>query len=239
MARRTEAQRQRPARTIDDAYSDAGLIEAESAVAKRPNRRGEQTREKVIQAATECFAEYGYTRTRISDITHRADISQGNFYRHFASLDDVFLAVMRPGLTELGEAMSRRLATDSELDALVDVNVTYLHAYSRHRKVLRLLREAAAASSNEGFQQLWLNMRGDFVARTRRWLQRLQDNGTIGETDVDLLAETLGCMTEQMAYVHVGLPSSTPKRERIDELGRALGEVWYRALPHTRAAATK
>jgi hypothetical protein len=117
---------------------------------------------------------------------------------------------------------------------MIDVNVSYLHAYSRHRKVLRLLREAAAASSNEGFGQLWLDLRGDFVARTRRWLQRLRDSGRIGDTDVDLLAESLGCMTEQMAYVHVGLPVSTPKRERIDELGRTLGEVWFRALPPVR-----
>jgi hypothetical protein len=62
---------------------------------------------------------------------------------------------------------------------MIDVNVSYLHAYSRHRKVLRLLREAAAASSNEGFGQLWLDLRGDFVARTRRWLQRLRDSGRI------------------------------------------------------------
>ncbi|MEV5837714.1 TetR/AcrR family transcriptional regulator [Nocardia sp. NPDC052112] len=222
----------RPApRTVDDAFSDAGLLDADASVTKRPNRRGEQTREKIVQAATECFSEYGYTRTRISDITHRADISQGNFYRHFTSLDDVFLAVLRPGLQELAQSMSRRLSTEDELAVLVDVNVAYLHAYSRHRKVLRLLREAAAASSNEGFAQLWLNLRGDFVKRIQRWLQRLQDSGQIGATDVELLAETLGCMTEQMAYVHVGLVASTPKRERIDELGRAVGEVWFRALP--------
>ncbi|PPJ24928.1 TetR/AcrR family transcriptional regulator [Nocardia nova] len=221
----------RASRTVDDAFTDAGLLGAEAPVAKRPNRRGEQTRAKIVQAATECFSEYGYTRTRISDITHRADISQGNFYRHFSSLDDVFLAVLRPGLAELADAMSRRLSNEDEMTVLVDVNVAYLHAYSRHRKVLRLLREAAAASANEGFAQLWLNIRGDFVKRIQRWLQRLQDNGRIGEADTVLLAETLGCMTEQMAYIHVGLVNATPRRERIDELGKAIGEVWFRALP--------
>ena len=64
---------------------------------------------------------------------------------------------------------------------MIDVNVSYLHAYSRHRKVLRLLREAAAASSNEGFGQLWLDLRGDFVARTRRWpgSRQLPDTGRL------------------------------------------------------------
>ncbi|MGW5520559.1 TetR/AcrR family transcriptional regulator [Nocardia africana] len=232
MARNTAQEPRRGApRTVDDAFTDAGLLDAETAVAKRPNRRGEQTRAKIVLAATECFSEYGYTRTRISDITHRADISQGNFYRHFSSLDDVFLAVLRPGLAELAEAMSRRLSTEDEMAVLIDVNVAYLHAYSRHRQVLRLLREAAAASANEGFGQLWLNIRGDFVKRIQRWLQRLQDGGVIGETDTELLAESLGCMTEQMAYIHVGLANSTPRRERIDALGKAIGEVWFRALP--------
>ena len=222
-------------RSLDEAVLAAGL--ASEAAPKRPNRRGELTRERIVQAAAECFSEYGYTRTRISDITHRAAISQGNFYRHFTSLDEVFLAALRPGLEELSAATNRRLSGDDELAALIDVNVTYLHAYARHRHILRLLREAAAASENEGFQELWLNMRENFIARTRRWLAHLSESGRLGDVDIDLTAEALGCMTEQMAYVNVGLPAATPRRERIDDLGRALGQMWYRAVtPPTSAA---
>lgn len=216
---------------IESIYSEAGL-RADVGPAKRQNRRGELTRERIVAAATECFAEYGYSRTRISDIVHRAGTAQGNFYRHFESLDDVFLAVMRPGLEELAMASTQRKGHSSELASLIESNTTYLHSYARHRHVLRVLREAAAASPNDGFLQLWLRLRGDFVDRTRRWLQRLAEAGTIDdESDLDLLAETLGCLTEQLAYVHVGLPASTPRRERIDELGQALGESWYRLLP--------
>ena len=97
--------------------------------------------------------------------------------------------------------------------------------------------EAAAASENEGFQELWLNMRENFIARTRRWLAHLSESGRLGDVDIDLTAEALGCMTEQMAYVNVGLPAATPRRERIDDLGRALGQMWYRAVtPPTSAA---
>lgn len=212
-------------------YSDAGLADTE-APTKRPNKRGEQTRERLVQAAEECFVEYGYTRTRISDIVHRAGTAQGNFYRHFNSLDEVFLEVLREGLTELAATSTHRAAGhSSELASLVDANTTYLHTYARHRHTLRLLREAAAASPNDGFLQLWLRLRGDFVGRTRRWLQRLSDAGKIGPADLDMLAEVLGCLTEQLAYVHVGLPAATPRRERIDELGQSLGEAWFRLLP--------
>jgi AcrR family transcriptional regulator len=215
---------------ITSIYTDAGLQDGE-VQSKRSNKRGELTRERIVQAAVECFSEYGYTRTRISDIVHRAGTAQGNFYRHFSSLDDVFLAALRPGLEELAAASTHRSGHSNELASLIESNTTYLYTYARHRHTLRLLREAAAASANEGFLQLWLRLRGDFVARTRRWLQRLADAGKIGDTNLDLLAESLGCLTEQMAYVHVGLPAATPRRERIDELGRALGEAWFRLLP--------
>ena len=219
-----------PSRLISTIYSDVGLQD-EEAPSKRPNKRGQQTRERLVVAATECFAEYGYTRTRISDIVHRAGTSQGNFYRHFASLDDCFLAVIRPGLEELATAPSTRSGHGSELDSLIESNTIYLHTYARHRHILRLLREAAAASPNDGFQDLWLRLRGDFVARTRRWLERLRDAGEVEDADLPMVAETIGCLTEQLAYVHVGLPATTPRPERIDQLGRTLGEACYLLLP--------
>lgn len=218
---------------ISNIYSDAGLT-VDNPV-KRPNRRGEQTRERIIAAATECFTEYGYVRTRISDVVDRTGISHGNFYRHFPSLDELFLAVLRPGLEELAaaSASTRRSGHSTDLASLIESNTTYLRIYARHRNIVRLLREAAAASDNGGFQQVWLQIRADFVGRTRRWLQRLSDAGTIGSVDIDLLAEMLGCLTEQMAYVHVGLPAATPRPERIKKLGQALGEAWFHLLPLT------
>ncbi|MGO3325451.1 TetR/AcrR family transcriptional regulator [Gordonia sp. (in: high G+C Gram-positive bacteria)] len=210
-------------------FSEVGFVE--DGPAKRPNRRGQHTREKLIQAAGECFTEYGYTRTRISDVVHRASTAQGNFYRHFNSLDDIFLAVLRPGLEEIAVASRSSSGGAADEKSLIEANTTYLHAYSRHRHILRLLREAAAASPNDGFQALWLRIRGDFVARTHRWLVRLAEGGEIADDGLDLLAESLGCLTEQLAYIHVGLPAQTPRRERIDELGEALGSAWHRLLP--------
>ncbi|GAB05195.1 TetR family transcriptional regulator [Gordonia amarae] len=216
---------------IDAVYSAAGLLDTAAASSKRSNKRGEQTRDKLIRAAVECFTEYGYTKTRVSDITHHANTAQGNFYRHFTSLDDIFLAALKPSLEELAQSRLRPDRTHGELESLIEVNTTYLQTYARNRHMLRLLREAAAASENKGFSVLWLNLRAEFVRRTEHWLRRLDAEDRLESTDLVLLAETLGCATEQMAYVHVGLADSTPRRERIEELGRALGELWYRATP--------
>ena len=206
---------------------------ANRTTARRPNRRGQLMREKLLQAAAECFREYGYTKTRISDIVHRAGTAQGNFYRHFTGLDEIFVATLEPALAELAGSSDRRLPASDEREALIAVNVTFFQAYSRNRHLLRVMREAAAVSGNDGFSRLWLRTRADFVDRTERWLKHLHDQGRIGLTNFRLLAEALGCMTEQMAYVHIGMPALTPRREQIERLGRTLGTAWFRAVPRT------
>ena len=74
-------------------------------------------------------------------------------------------------------------------------------------------------------------MRSTAYDRTERWLRHLHDQGRIGPADFPLLADALGCMTEQVAYIHIGLPAATPRPERIRQLGEIVGEIWYRSLP--------
>lgn len=61
----------------------------------RPSRRGE-----VLAAATSCFADLGYDRTRTRDIAERAGMSEAAIYRHFDSLDDVAHQVYSVNLAE-------------------------------------------------------------------------------------------------------------------------------------------
>lgn len=219
--------------------AESGLLDETTSPLKRSNRRGEATRERILSAAVECFTEFGYTKTRISDITHRAGTAQGNFYRHFTSLDDVFLAALAPALDELASASGRQDRRLGQLQSLIESSTAYLTAYFRHRHMLRLLREAAAVGGNDGFRTLWLRVRQDYIDRTVRWLDRLEAGGIlpVGE-DKAMLAEVLGCMTEQMAYVHIGLLTTSPRREQIERLGVALGTAWYRVVPRLEPAGT-
>lgn len=197
------------------------------------NVRGLKTRAQLLEAAVGCFSEYGYSRTRIADIVFRAGVSQGNFYRHFASKDEIFLEALRPSLDELSASTHRAERHDdgTDRDTLIALTSAYLTSYARNRRILRVMREAAATSTDEGFSELWLRQRGAYVERTARWLRGLHRRGRLAETDFDLLADVLGSAIEQTAYVHIGLAAETPRRERIEQLATAVGEVWHRALP--------
>ena len=64
-------------------------------------RRGAATQARLVSAAATVFAESGYNAARISDMVRLAGISQGNFYRHFQSKDEILLAVLEGPLDDL------------------------------------------------------------------------------------------------------------------------------------------
>jgi AcrR family transcriptional regulator len=60
--------------------------------APRPNRRARQSaniRERLFRAALRLFAEYGYQKTTVENITEAADVGKGTFFNYFPTKEHV------------------------------------------------------------------------------------------------------------------------------------------------------
>lgn len=55
----------------------------------RAERKRAETRQEILDAAFDCFAERGYHATGIADIAARIGIGHGTFYRYFANKRDI------------------------------------------------------------------------------------------------------------------------------------------------------
>jgi len=56
--------------------------------------QSEQTRQRIIEAATQAFARKGFYGTSISDLAEATDLTKGALYHHFESKDALFYAVL-------------------------------------------------------------------------------------------------------------------------------------------------
>jgi len=65
-----------------------------------------ESREKILATARQLFAEQGYDGCCVSDIAHRAGMSQGNIYWYFPSKKDLYRAVLADGFELLGAIMA-------------------------------------------------------------------------------------------------------------------------------------
>ena len=48
-------------------------------------KRGEETRSRILDAAQGCFVQHGYDATGVAEICRSAGLSKGAFYYHFPS----------------------------------------------------------------------------------------------------------------------------------------------------------
>jgi AcrR family transcriptional regulator len=68
------------------------------------------SRARILAAAEERFAAFGYRRTGIAEIARDAGVASGTLYRYFENKEEIFRAVMRDGLTRWLETARRVLA---------------------------------------------------------------------------------------------------------------------------------
>ena len=65
--------------------------------------RGDETRERILAAATDCFTRAGYDATGVAEICQRAGVSKGAFYHHFSSKQAVFVTLVDQWLAWVDE----------------------------------------------------------------------------------------------------------------------------------------
>jgi AcrR family transcriptional regulator len=70
-------------------------------------RKTEATRQRIIDAAYECFWRAGYTRTSLDTITECAGLTKRTRYGYFRSKDELLAAVMSHHNTLAGERLKR------------------------------------------------------------------------------------------------------------------------------------
>jgi AcrR family transcriptional regulator len=70
----------------------------------RQNSENLAREERILNAASDLIAHYGYDKTTVSDIAHQAGVSKGTIYLHFNSKDDLFEALLQRELLNYTQA---------------------------------------------------------------------------------------------------------------------------------------
>jgi AcrR family transcriptional regulator len=110
------------------------------------NQRREQTRERLLDAASEVFARRGYSAASLDDVAQAAGYTKGAVYSNFASKADLFMALIE-----------RRIAAQAAPEALRDATLDQMVAdLERH------------AGTSESFDPGWLQLATEFWTSAMR-----------------------------------------------------------------------
>ncbi|MCB1025643.1 MAG: TetR/AcrR family transcriptional regulator [Acidobacteria bacterium] len=78
----------------------------------RWRRRKDARPEEITHAALECFAERGFSATRLDDVAERAGVTKGTVYLYFSNKEELFKSVVRaeivPNLVKIENILIRK-----------------------------------------------------------------------------------------------------------------------------------
>ncbi|MFP3880767.1 MAG: TetR/AcrR family transcriptional regulator [Actinomycetota bacterium] len=149
--------------------------------------KGLRTRQRLIAAAEEVFAEYGWEEASIVKITEEAGVSQGTFYRYFPSKQAIF--------DELVEDLNRRVRHAMSEGAARGTNRVEAERYgfeaffrftAEHPGLYRVIRQAEFASPR-ALHLHYERIAQGYVAA----LEEAIESGEIVTADTEVLAYAL------------------------------------------------
>lgn len=86
----------------------------ETGAAGQSNRRQNNRRDDVLRAAARLIARQGYDGTSMRDIAAETGMLPGSLYYHFASKEELFVAVHAEAVASINRAVDAAIAAQSE-----------------------------------------------------------------------------------------------------------------------------
>jgi TetR/AcrR family transcriptional repressor of nem operon len=129
-----------------------------------------QSRERILSAASKMVRERGFDATSIADVMAAAGMTNGGFYRHFRSKDEMIAAAIRAAFDDIADRFDRRLrqhGAAAAIEAYVDeyLSAPHLEHPGRGCPVAAL---GADAGRHGAFAE-------EFIAGTEKLIARLSD----------------------------------------------------------------
>jgi AcrR family transcriptional regulator len=187
-----------------------------------------ETRDRLLQAAADAFAQRGYDGARVADIAAAAGVSNGALYAHFASKADLLIDALRTH----GRRMLAELFADDPDRSITDMLLAIGRQLRRRRDPRGyLIVEALVAARRD--EEVARPMR-DYIGERADWLASLMNVAQAsGEVDPTLSANALAHLCLLLA---MGSALITPDHHSVgdDEWTAVLSRIIAAVAPAER-----
>lgn len=169
---------------------------------------GPATRERILQAALETFAQKGYHRALVDDIVRASRTSKGAVYHHFPNKEALFLALVDDFAGRLATAVAAAIGGAHGALAKVQAALTAgLEVFAAHRELARILL-LESVSLGPAYQSKRLEVHERFASLIRTYLDEAVAEGSIPALDTRVATLAwLGALNEVVIqWLYTGKP---------------------------------
>ena len=162
-------------------------------------RKKQQTRQRIFDAARKLFAERGFDAVTVADIARLADVSEVTVFNYFPNKEDLFFGGMTFFEEQLLEAVRTRPRGESALGALRRRLLDSVDGLRTRERIEAVLKAAGAMSSSPAL----LTREREIVDRyTRRLAALLAEETGADPDDVEAMAAAAALFGAHRAVVN-------------------------------------
>ena len=154
---------------------------------KLPNSIPTDTRNKIMQAASDLFASKGYSGTTTRAIAENAEVNEVTIFRHFGSKDNLAREIMNQfGGMAIAENLENHLSGDYRKDLLL-IGKMMLTVMTERNDAMRMA--ICEAGHFPEFQEVVAENPRQLRQMLARYFQSLMENNKIHKGHPELLAQ--------------------------------------------------
>lgn len=192
-------------------------------------RKKQQTREHIFEAARKLFAERGFDSVTVAEIARAADVSEVTVYNYFPTKEDLFYGGMQFFEEDLIEAVRARRPGESPVRAVRRKLLEGTESLRGKERTASITRAAAAISGSPSLQA----REREIVERyTRRLAELLATEAGADPGDVEPMAAAAALMGAHRALVdqvrrqvRAGVRGDALADEARAQIRRAMGRL--------------
>jgi len=191
------------------------------------NARGLRSRDKLKAAARELLNEVGYRNLRVQDITARAGVATGLFYRYFHDLREIVGEVARGFFADLLHEVKPVTEYEHPYDWIFVTLSDVVGRFAANSGILACL--FGLSGDYEEFDHIWKENAHKWNLQVAEYLKRELGCDTPHARRMGFL---LGAMTEGVVYQALirRTEDLLELGDKPEDIADVLAVMWYRAI---------
>ena len=156
-------------------------------------------RDKVLAAAVQLFAEYGYHAATMRDIARIAGIQAASIYYHYASKQALLVEIMETHMRQLNTNLEHILSKHNTVQqCLYEAISNHIRLHTIYKSEFFIIDTEIRALEGENRAKI-LALRDQYEDLIQRLLQEGMEQGVLRQTDVKVSSYAIIAMCTEVA----------------------------------------
>lgn len=191
------------------------------------NARGLRSRERLKQAALEMLNKKGYHSLRVQDITERAGVANGLFYRYFHDLREIVAEISSNFFDQLIESSGQLAVERHPYRWIYENHLGVVTCFAKNPGVLACL--FGLAGDYEEYDTIWKRNAHEWNLQVAEFLRA---QAGFSESHAQRMGFVLGAMVEGVIYQALIRHTEDLFEFGSDpeDIAETMAVMWYRAI---------